>query len=268
MSVFSAVRTKLTFSNVMAGLALFLVLGTGTAYAGAPNSVNGGDVVDGSLTGADIATNSVGSNDIKDNGVHSNDIRDGDVTTNDILNSTVQGLDILDSTIASVDILDGTVGSADITNGSVTSTDILDATITAADLGADSVGSAEIASDAVNATEIANDSIDSGEIVDFGLSNADVGVLFAQVNADGTIANSSGGVTGTHVGVGTYAVDFARDISFCAYLVTQGEAGVGGAGGAITGATDRSGNVEAVFATTRTDAGALADRAFQLVVVC
>jgi hypothetical protein len=32
--------------------------------------------------------------------------------------------------------------------------------------------------------------------------------------------------------------------------------------------TDRSGNVEAVFATTRTDANALADRAFQLVVVC
>jgi hypothetical protein len=43
---------------------------------------------------------------------------------------------------------------------------------------------------------------------------------------------------------------------------------VGSAGGAITGATDRSGNGEAVFATTRTDANALADRAFYLVVVC
>jgi hypothetical protein len=130
------------------------------------------------------------------------------------------------------------------------------------------VGTPEIATDGVGATEISNDSIDSGEIVDFGLSNQDVGVLFAQVNSDGTIANSSGGVTGTRIGAGTYEVDFGRNIQSCAYVMTQGEAAAGGAGGAITGVTDRSGNAEAVFATTRTNANALADRAFQLVVVC
>lgn len=145
-------------------------------------------------------------------------------------------------------------------------------------LNVDSVGSAEVlnesltssdlATDSVQATEVANDSIDSGEIVDFGLTNQDIGVLFAQINADGTVANSSGGVTTTKLGNGTYEVDFGRNISTCAFVMTQGEAGVGGAGGAITGVTDRSGNVEAVFATTRTNANVLADRAFQLVVVC
>jgi hypothetical protein len=34
------------------------------------------------------------------------------------------------------------------------------------------------------------------------------------------------------------------------------------------GVTDRTGNIEATFVTTRDAAGALADRAFQLVVVC
>jgi len=34
------------------------------------------------------------------------------------------------------------------------------------------------------------------------------------------------------------------------------------------GATDRSVNAEAAFVTARTNANALADRAFQLVVVC
>jgi len=135
-------------------------------------------------------------------------------------------------------------------------------------LGPNSVGSAEIATDAVNATEIADNSIDAGEIVDFGLTNQDVGVLFAQVNADGTIANSSGGVTGIHIGAGTYEVDFGRTMTSCAFVMTQGEAGVGGAGGGITGVTDRSGNAEAVFATMRTNANVLADRAFQLVAVC
>ena len=145
---------------------------------------------------------------------------------------------------------------------------MLDDSLTDVDLAPSSVTSSEIATDAVNATEIADNSIDSGEIVDFGLSNQDIGVLFAQVNADGTIANSSGGVTGTKLGTGTYEVDFGRNISTCAPVMTQGEAGIGGAGGAITGVTDRAGNLEAFFATTRTDANVLADRAFHLVVVC
>ena len=34
------------------------------------------------------------------------------------------------------------------------------------------------------------------------------------------------------------------------------------------GVTDRAGNAEAVFATVRTNANALVDRAFQLLVVC
>ena len=113
--------------------------------------------------------------------------------------------------------------------------------LAAVDLQASSVTQSEIATDGVAALEIQDNSIDSGEIIDFSLTNQDVGVLFAQVNADGTVANSSGGVTVTKVGVGTYAVDYARNISSCAFVTTQGEAGAGGAGGAITGNTDRSG---------------------------
>ena len=95
-------------------------------------------------------------------------------------------------------------------------------------------------------------------------------MLFAQVNADGTILSSSGGaaVTGTRIGTGTYAIDFGLNIVNCAYYATQGEGGVGGAAGAIMGVTDRSGNTEAAFVTVRSNANALVDRAFQLLVVC
>jgi hypothetical protein len=116
--------------------------------------------------------------------------------------------------------------------------------------------------------QINGGAVGSNEVADFGLSNQDVGVEFAQINADGTVANSSGGVTTVHIATGTYEVDFGHDISTCAFVMTQGEASPGGASGAITGATDRSGNAEAVFATVRTNANALVDRAFQLVVVC
>jgi hypothetical protein len=136
-------------------------------------------------------------------------------------------------------------------------------------LAPNSVGQLEIATDGVGATEVANDSIDSGEIVDFGLSNQDVGVLFAEVSGTGVLDNSSGGgVTVTKLGgTGNYEVDFARSISTCTAVATIGPAGAGSTAGEINVA-DRSGNAQAVFVDTNTSAGAAADLPFRLVVVC
>jgi hypothetical protein len=217
-------------ATVIAYLALFVALG-GTAYA----------------------VDTVGSSDIIDESILTQDLKNGEVKSPDIGNGGVQNADLAANAVTSPKVLDDTqVGGG----------------LAATDLAANSVGTSEIATDGVAALEIANDSIDQGEIVDFGLSNEDVGVLFAQVNANGTIANSSGGVTANRIALGQYEVDFGRNITLCAFVMTQGEAGAGGAPGAITGVTDRGGNAEAVFATIRTNANVSADRAFQLVVVC
>jgi hypothetical protein len=150
--------------------------------------------------------------------------------------------------ITSAKIKNNTIKSIDVRNGALTGLDVTDSGLTGAD--------------------VANNSLTGAKIADFSLSNQDVGVLFAQVNADGSIANSSGGVTGIHNGTGTYEVDFHRDITSCAFVATQGEAGVGGATGAVVGVTDRAGNANAVFARIKDDAGTHVDRAFQLLVVC
>ena len=193
----------------------------------------------------------------------------GPVTSADIVNGTIRSVDIGSGEVKGGDIGNGTIRSADIFNGGVKSADVLDDSLTAADLANSSVGQLEIATDGVAATEIQDNSIDSGEIVDFGLTNEDVGVLEAQVNANGSLASSDHvGTTSSSLGTGTYEVDFARSVANCTPVVTQGEAGVGGAGGAITGVTDRSGNVEAFFVTMRNTAGALVNTAFHIVVVC
>ena len=71
------------------------------------------------------------------------------------------------------------------------------------------------------------------------------------------------------LGTGTYQVDFGQDISGCAFAMTQGEGGIGGAGGAVVGITDRSGNSNAVFATTRQNSdNTLINTAFQVIVAC
>jgi hypothetical protein len=189
-----------------------------------------------------LPANSVGTVQLKKNAVTAKKIRPGNVTRGKIAANAISSTKIAANAVTSAKVLDGTLGTQDIANGSLVFGDF-----------------------APNA--FAN-AIDSNDVVDFGLSNEDIGVLFAQVNADATLANSSGGVTSSLIGAGTYEVDFGRDISACAFVMTQGEAGAGGAGGAITGVTDRLGNANAVFATTRTDANVLANRAFQLVVVC
>lgn len=233
-------RAGSVFTTVVAAVALLALLGTSAA----------------------VAAGLVTSKQIKNNTIKSIDVRDGALT----------GIDILDGSLKGVDLANGTVDGVDVKDNGITGADVRDESLAGGGLGSEDIkpldGDADILDNTITTFDIATDAVDSDEVLDFGLSNADVGVLFAQVNADGTIANSSGSVTGTHLGTGTYEVDFSRDISNCAFLSTQGEAGTGGAGGAITGTTDRAGNANAVFATTRDAAGALADRAFQLVVVC
>jgi hypothetical protein len=282
--MFARLRSRLSYANVMATIAMFIALG-GSSYAAV--RVTSQNVPKDALTGADIKN--LTGKDLKDESVTGKDVQG--IRGADVVNGSLLAEDFGGALPAGTQGPQGPqgpegpqgaqgpqgqagggafIGAA--AGGALTGTypdpSIANESVTAAQLAANSVGSAEIQVDAVNATEIANDSIDSGEIVDFGLSNQDVGVLFAQVDADGTLANSSGSVTASSTGTGTYEVDFGRNISACAFVVTQGEAGLGGAPGAITGATDRAGNSEAVFVTMRTNANALADRAFHLVVVC
>ena len=265
------IRSRLTYANVASSIALFIALGTGGAYAA------------DTIGSSDIINESILSEDVKNLEVKASDIAGAAVTNSKLGNSSVGSGKIADGGVATADlaagavdgskILDAAVANADLADGSVTSAKVVDDTqvgggLTATDLATNSVAQSEIATDGVAALEIQDNSIDSGEIVDFQLTNQDIGVLFAQVNANGTIANSSGGVTGSRIALGQYEIDFGRNITACGFYATQGEAGAGGAPGAILGVTDRGGNVEAVFVTVRTNANAAADRAFQLLVVC
>ncbi len=208
--------------------ALALFVALSTGTAYAAATITSADIVNGTIAQVDIAPNSLGTNVIKNDGVKSVDIRDGEVT----------------------------------------SADVLDDSLTAADLAGDSVGFSEIQTDAVQATEIADNSIDAGEIVDFGLSNQDVGVLFAEVQANGTLDNSSGNVSVIKLGAtGNYEVDFGRSIDFCTAVATIGPSGGGSAAGQVNVA-DRGGNAEAVFVDTNNAAGTATDLPFRLVVVC
>jgi hypothetical protein len=218
----------------------------------------------------------VKTSDLKNSSVTSLKINNGSVLNAEIASNAVTSDKIADGAVAGADLADGSVGTGKLQDGSVTSAQVLDdinagGGLGPQDLASSSVGSPEIATDAVAATEIQNDSIDSGEIVDFGLSNQDIGVLFAEVNSTGSLNNSSGGgVTVTKIGAagsGTYEVDFARNIALCTAVATLGGATTTTFLGEVNVA-DRAGNNEAVFVDTNNSDGTAADKAFRLVVVC
>ena len=257
-------------SNIVGYVALFFAL---SSSALAANTVFSEDIVNGEVKTADLATVAVTGPKIRADAVSNAKLADDAVTRTEILDGGVTSAELFDGDVANADLADGAVGTTKVQDGAVTSAKVLDDTLTATDIATNGVNSAEIATDAVAATEIQNDSIDAGEVVDFGLSNQDVGVLFAEVQANGTLDNSSGANNGTPVtvtklgGTGNYEVDFARTITTCTSVATIGPSGGGSVAGEVNVA-DRGGNVEAVFVDTNNSAGTATDLPFRLVVVC
>src|SRR3954468_8932423 len=226
-------RSQLTYANVMATIAVFVALG-GTSYAAL--RVTGKNVPKNALTGADIKN--LTGKDVTNESLTGADIKN--LTSGDILNGSLLAEDFGLGQLPKGDTgaagpkgpqgpqgpgfegeaaggaLAGTYPNPSLADGAVTSAKVLDDNqagggLGPSDLATNAVAQAEIATDGVAATEIQNDSIDAGEIVDFGLTNQDVGVLFAEVSATAVLDNHSGGVTVTRVGAvgaGQYEVDF------------------------------------------------------------
>ncbi len=81
-------RENLNFANVMAAIAVFMVLGGG-AYA-ASGQIDGGDIENNSIGGKNIRQNSVAGGDLKDNSVTGDDVKDDSLTGDDVDESTLR----------------------------------------------------------------------------------------------------------------------------------------------------------------------------------
>ena len=121
----------------------------------------------------------------------------------------------------------------------------------------------------VTAPDVAANAVNGSDVVNFSLSNQDIGVLFAEVNSNGTLANSSGGgVTTTSFGSGNYDVDFARNIAACTAVATLGFSTGSLLPPGEVSLTDTPGNAESVSVVTWDSDGTSANKPFRLVVVC
>jgi hypothetical protein len=131
----SRIRSRLTYANVVASLALFLVLSGGTAVAlTGSNTVFSDDIVDnqvgtadvrndtlagGGLTAADLAPGSVAGSEVKDNSVTGADVKESSLGRVPLAGNA-NSLDGLDSTDLGPGVMGGVMtdmGVSDVANG-------------------------------------------------------------------------------------------------------------------------------------------------------
>lgn len=257
-------------SNVVGYVALFFALTGGVAWAthpGGANTISTGDIInsevksqdigDGEVKQPDLGANAVSSGKIQDQQVKnadlgigassSNTIADGGIQNVDVANNTLTGAKIDESTLFNdnsldgADVADGGLTGADVADGSLTGTDVADGTLTDAD---------------------------TSGLVPYG------DVLWAVVNSDGSLARASNGTTTSTleaVGTGDYEVDFGNgNLDPCASIAQISDSGIGFSGELPGQAASAQGEPTEFSIDVRTfdDAGAPADRAFTVHVLC
>lgn len=134
--MFSSIRRRLTYANVMSSLAVFLVVGGATALAAGhlgKNTVGTKQLKKNSVTTAKIKKNAVNGAKIKAGSVGGAKLADGAVSTGKLATNAVDG-----SRLAN-----GAVSTDKLVNGAVTGDKLAAGAVGSGQLGANSVGNSQ-----------------------------------------------------------------------------------------------------------------------------
>jgi hypothetical protein len=113
-------RSHLTYANVIATLALFLVLSGGTAVAlNGSNTVFSDDIVDDEVRSVDVRNDTLAGG-----GLGALDLKTSSVRASEIASNSVSTSDVAADSLAAGDLAPGSVGTSEAADDSLTGTDI------------------------------------------------------------------------------------------------------------------------------------------------
>jgi hypothetical protein len=108
------IRSHLTYANVMATIAVFLVLSGGTAVAlTGSNTVFSDDIVNGEVKVADIGQGAVATDEIANGQVQAADIGADQVRSSKVLDNNLTGADVAANSLKGADIDESTLDVGD-----------------------------------------------------------------------------------------------------------------------------------------------------------
>ncbi len=144
------IRRRLTYSNVIASLALFIALG-------------------GAAVAAGLAKNSVGSKQLKANAVTAAKLKNGAVNSHKLAHGAVIAGKIGGNSIAAGNLQNGSVSSSKLGKASVTNSAIANGVVGTNKLGNKVVTSVKLGDGAVGTTALANGSVTPAKLApEFG----------------------------------------------------------------------------------------------------
>jgi hypothetical protein len=149
-----------------------------------------------------------------------------------------------------------------------TGTAVAGGLITSAKIKNNTVKSVDVRNNNLKGVDVRDGSLTGADIANGSLSNQDVNVLFASINADGTVANSSGGVTVSKPATGRYGVRFNQDIKDCAFTATPANTAGPFVPIGVIGIGDELNHPEGAYVWTKDTSEVDEDMGFHLVVVC
>lgn len=126
---------------------------------------------------------------------------------------------------------------------------------------------ANIVNGTVTGVDLKNETITGAKVKDFSLKPADSGILFAQVNNDGTVTRASKGTKVTRLDIGQYEVAFSRKVSNGTFIASAVRRKSLTPPNGIVVLADRADNTRAVFVFIRDADGTPIDAPFHLVVI-
>jgi len=182
--VLTSFRSRLTFANVVAVMALFISLG-GFSYAAVQ------------VGSKQIVNNSIRSRDIRNGAVASRDVKNGTIRTDDIANGRVATVDLADNAVDSGKLADNAVGTGKLADGAVGTGKLADGAVSSGKLADGSVGNADLdpgAAVAKGFASVAATNVDGpAQVLSFGGQQT---------------STAADGVSAVRVGTGIYDVTF------------------------------------------------------------
>jgi hypothetical protein len=125
----SRIRRSLTFSNVVALMALFFALG-GSAYAVAAGKIDGSQIAASSIPGNRLEAKAVGTNQLKPSSIGNAQLKGNAVATKQLQSGAVTGGKIKAGSIGASQIQSGSITGTQVKSGSLGSTQINQTTLT------------------------------------------------------------------------------------------------------------------------------------------
>jgi hypothetical protein len=167
----------LTYANVMATLALFLVVAGGTAFASVQMRAGHTPAKKHHHKKHHPKKHPVAAEEtvVKDNTVDSAAVQDGSLRSADLADGNgVTGADVVPGSLTGSDLADGSIAGAQLAPGSLSGADLSEGLITGDKLEKGSIGSANLAPNSIGLADLVPLSLSGNDVATEGLTGASI----------------------------------------------------------------------------------------------